>query len=428
MKRFLLFVFLLTALTQWSCTDRCEQTRTYKRFVPVTVTLADIRQGIKTETGRQLVSPAKIYSKGNFLFINELKRGIHIIDNSNPAAPRIVAFVNIPGNGDMAVRGDILYADSYMDLVALNISNPLQVKEVGRVTDVFPNGQFEGASWWYNGASSVSLSDQKLEIVTETYKTDCDGGSTNFWRGGWESLGFQSAASFDASKSAAPTASGQAGSMARFALYDKYLYTINQSDMQLFDIKTLEKPVRGAKINMGWGIETIFPYKDKLFIGSTTGMHIYDNANPAQPVKLSTFSHVTSCDPVVVEGNTAYVTLRSGNNCNRGVNVLDILDVTDLRAPKLVKSYPMQNPHGLGVDFPNLFICEGANGLKSLDVTNTMDVKQLQQINNMNAYDVIPLAGKHLLMVGKDGLYQFDYSNPNQLRQISVIPVKRIEI
>ena len=430
MKRFLLFVFLLTALSQWSCTDRCEQTRTYKRFVPVTVTLADIRKGIKTETGRQLESPAKIYSKGNFLFINELKKGIHIIDNSNPAAPRIVAFVNIPGNGDMAVRGDILYADSYMDLVALNISNPLNIKEVGRVTDVFPRGQFDGASWFYNGASSVSLSDQKLEIVTETLKTDCDGGNYNVWRGDWITfVGVQSSFSSDASKSSntGPT-SGQAGSMARFALYDNYLYTINQNEMQLFDIKTLEKPVQGAKISMNWGIETIFPYKDKLFIGSTTGMHIYDNANPAQPVKLSTFSHVTSCDPVVVEGNTAYVTLRTGNNCNRGVNVLDVLDVTDLRNPTLIKSYPMQNPHGLGVDFPNLFICEGTNGLKSLDVSQTMDVKQLQQINNMNAYDVIPLAGKHLLMVGKDGLYQFDYSNPSQLRQISVIPVKRIEI
>jgi hypothetical protein len=32
------------------------------------------------------------------------------------------------------------------------------------------------------------------------------------------------------------------------------------------------------------------------------------------------------------------------------------------------------------------------------------------------------------LMIGKDGLYQFDTSNPSNLRQLSKIPVKRVEI
>jgi len=217
--------------------------------------------------------------------------------------------------------------------------------------------------------------------------------------------------------------------MARFALYNNFLYTVGQSDMQLFNIEDAAQPVARNRINLGWGIETIFPYKDKLFIGSQTGMHIYDNANPANPVRLSTFQHARVCDPVVVHDNIAYVTLRNGTQCGGFINQLDVIDISSLTNPRLIKSYPMQNPHGLGVDFPNLFICEGKDGLKSLDARSALDVKQLEHITGMNAYDVIPLgrfAGTEtLLMVGQDGLYQFDYSNPAKLRQISKLTVNR---
>jgi uncharacterized membrane protein len=94
----------------------------------------------------------------------------------------------------------------------------------------------------------------------------------------------------------------------------------------------------------------------------------------------------------------------------------------------------MRNPHGLGVDFPNLFICEGAYGLKSFNVSDPMQVdKNLQQyIEDLQAYDVIPMGTvsgvKTLLLIGKDGFYQFDYSNPSRLRLLSKIPVSRPDL
>jgi hypothetical protein len=204
--------------------------------------------------------------------------------------------------------------------------------------------------------------------------------------------------------------------------------------MKLFNVEQPSKPALSSTVNMGWGIETIFPYKDKLFIGSQTGMLIYDNANPAKPKQLSVFQHARVCDPVVVNDNTAYVTLRSGDACGGFTNQLDVVDITNLTNPKLVKSYPMRNPHGLGVDFPNLFICEGAYGLKSFNVSDPMQVdKNLQQyIEDLQAYDVIPMGTvsgvKTLLLIGKDGFYQFDYSNPSRLRLLSKIPVSRPDL
>jgi hypothetical protein len=73
-------------------------------------------------------------------------------------------------------------------------------------------------------------------------------------------------------------------------------------------------------------------------------------------------------------------------------------------------------------------LCEGQHGLKSLDATNDFDIKQIEHLTNMDAYDVIPLSNKVLLMIGKDGFYQFDYSNPKQLKQLSKIPVNRKNI
>ncbi|GAB3734142.1 LVIVD repeat-containing protein [Spirosoma lituiforme] len=423
-NRLLLF-FTLPFLSLAGCTDNCQEIRTYRRYSPVSFTASQLRQGIQVVPPQALVNPGKIYTKDQYLFINELKEGIHIIDNRNPSAPTPVAFVRIPGNGDMAIRNNILYADSYMDLVTFDISNPSSIQAINRVQNVFPNGSFEGGWWSFDNANQM-VYDQKVSYVTETTDTNCEEG-VNPNRGGWVTNTFFNAQASSAGSdkaSGSSTTNGVAGSMARFALYSDYLYTVNQSTMQLFDIKNPAQPKVGNAIQMGWGIETIFPYKDKLFIGSQTGMFIYDNANPEKPQRLSVFQHARVCDPVVVHENLAYVTLRSGNQCGGFTNQLDVVDVSDLTNPRLLKSYPMRNPHGLGVSYPNLFICEGVYGLKSLDVADAMNVNELQHIENLNAYDVIPLE-KSLLLIGKDGFYQFDASNPRQLRPLSHIPISR---
>ncbi|MCG8323803.1 MAG: hypothetical protein MI921_30205 [Cytophagales bacterium] len=153
-------------------------------------------------------------------------------------------------------------------------------------------------------------------------------------------------------------------------------------------------------------------------------MHIFDNTNPLEPRHLSSFMHFTACDPVVVNDDYAFVTLRSGNICDGFVNQLDVVDIRDLNNPTLEKTYPMDNPHGLGIDRDNLFLCEGEFGLK---VFNTEDVQKIsdnliKHIGDIHAYDVIPFQN-NLIMVGQDGLYQFDYSDPAALPLLSHIPV-----
>ncbi|MCD8539857.1 MAG: hypothetical protein LRY55_08890, partial [Leadbetterella sp.] len=216
---------------------------------------------------------------------------------------------------------------------------------------------------------------------------------------------------------------GQGGSMARFTLYDNFLYTISESDLTVFNISNPARPDSTTKLNLGWGIETIFPYEDKLFIGSNTGMYIYDNKNPESPARMAIFNHARACDPVVVQGDRAYVTLRTGT-CGRAPNQLQIVNISNLYSPSLIQSYPMENPHGLSVYENTLSLCEGTFGLKSFDIANEADIRQLQHLRGHHAFDVIQLSSRILLVIGDDGFYQYDNSNPSDLQLLSKIAKK----
>jgi hypothetical protein len=221
-----------------------------------------------------------------------------------------------------------------------------------------------------------------------------------------------------------PSGNGTAGSLARFALGDGILYTVSTFDMNVFDVKTAPvTPNKLKTINLGFGAETIFPYKNMLFIGTTTGMKIYDNQDPTNPKLLSTFTHIFSCDPVVVQGDYAYVTLRSGTACQRGQNSLDIVDIKDPVNPKLKNSMRLSNPHGLAVDGKNLFVCEGDFGLKRFDITDPLNPVFGESLSDVASYDVIP-NDKKLIVTGKNGIYQYDYSGTNGLKLISKIPIE----
>jgi len=155
-------------------------------------------------------------------------------------------------------------------------------------------------------------------------------------------------------------------------------------------------------------IETIYNQGDILFIGGTQGMYIYDITDPSKPTYVSEFVHGTACDPVVVDGNYAFVTLRGENNCGGTESGLYIVDVTNLSSPELKKFYPLSGPYGLGFKDDKLFICDGDDGLKVYDKTDVEDLKLVNHFKEIVTFDVIPLQHS-LLMIGDKVLYQYEY-------------------
>jgi hypothetical protein len=125
---------------------------------------------------------------------------------------------------------------------------------------------------------------------------------------------------------------------------------------------------------------------------------------------------------VVVKDNLAYVTLRAGNNCGNWQNLMEVIDLHNIMNPTLLKSYPMVEPYGLGIDNKTLFVCDGSAGLKIYDATDPLQIDQhlLTQYTNLNAYDVIPY-GNLLIMIAQDGLYQYNYTDLQHIEQLSKI-------
>lgn len=350
---------------------------------------------------RALQQTGKIYLHGDYILVNEMRKGIHVIDNADPKAPKNIGFIDIPGNVDIAMKDNILYADNYTDLLVMDV----KTGEVSRVPSTFhqhrtPNGQIIAMTNSTSDADPLGMNRVAFNAVSHTGPT---GGASM----------------------AGP---GTGGSMARFAIVGDYLYVIDGDEMKIFDISTKYDPKQVGTVAMDFDVETIFPYEDKLFIGGTQGMYVFDNSNPTNPEQMSQFEHAVACDPVVVENNIAYVTLRGGTPCRNSQNELLVVDMNDMNNPQLVKSYEMHNPHGLTVDNGMLYLCDGNQGLK---VYNTYDKENIvgnsvAKIRDIKTYDVIASPNNSsLIVVGKDGLYQYDRTDASELPLLSTIPVER---
>jgi hypothetical protein len=413
-----LLCFVLIVVFYAGCVkDDCKTS--FKIFKPVYKTLSAVRSDMQGMAARDMKQTGKLYVYGSFVFISEPGFGIHIIDNSNPSSPVNLSFIPIPGNQDLAVKGDYLYADSYGDLVVFDISNPAKIKVVKFLDYVFPD-----RSQYYISSAASPINTDSIQIVVDYSVKDTviDCQSQQLFYPNCPNC-FYANASASSQNKAGTSGNGMGGSMARFALVDNYLYTVSSYMLSSFDVTAAANPVLSGSQNMGsWNIETIYPLGNRLFIGSSNGMFVYDLADPANPSKLSSFTHARACDPVVADGNYAYITLRSGTKCSGYSNQLDVLSISDITIPVPLASYPMTNPHGLSKDGKWLFLCDGSEGLKMMDAGNPAKITLFQQFKGMETFDAIAAQNK-VIVVATDGVYQFDYSDTSNVHLLSKIPI-----
>ncbi|MGI4872586.1 MAG: LVIVD repeat-containing protein [Janthinobacterium lividum] len=395
----------------------------YASYRPLYMTRTVLESSVASLPPQALRNTGKIFLRGPYIFINEKYEGVHIIDNHDPANPRPISFLRIPGNVDMAVQGNLLYADNGPDLVTVDISNPERAQLASRVRDAFRElpmpeiGPLEDANLPVNRPANTVVIGWRHLAPGEATPT-----RVTYNRGGI--LMYANTAS-----SAAVPSSGQgkAGSLARFAILNQYLYTVDEYSLRLFSLQNPTSPIAGKTLGVGFGIETIFPQDHYLFLGSQTGMFIYDVATPTAPTYVSGFSHTRSCDPVVVDGHFAYVTLskgeeRAATRCGPDPsNELDVIDLSNIKQVSLARTYPMSGPQGLGAENNRLYVCD--DGLKVFDTSKAPELTQLQHFATP-VTDVIP-NGDYLLAVGPGGFYQYRTRNSAgspELSLLSIIP------
>jgi hypothetical protein len=421
----IIFLWGLFLPAFYSCEDSTY--REYEGNAPVYLSYDDLRSSVETRNNVDLVNPGKIYYKDNYIFIVEELEGIHVFDNSDPSSPVKKTFVRLPGVVDISISGHYLYADSFVDLVILDVQNIDNILEAGRVKDILPYTVPATG----NDLPTAYVDDKKGVVTGWNVRTIKEKviNVQNPWPVFYDRTGIEflsMANSTGASSGVSGSGVGFGGSMARFGIRDNVLYIVDQNSLKIFDITDKINPLINGDFYPGWGVETMFLSGDKMFLGTTTGMIIYDISNPFVPVSKTFFTHARSCDPVVVDDTLAYVTLRTGTTCGGNTNCLDIIDIKNISQPNLLVTYAMRNPHGLGKEGDLLFICDGDAGLKIYDASDPESLGNhlVYLYQDINAYDVIPI-GDILVMIGDDGLYQYDYSNIRNITLLSKIEVKQ---
>ncbi|SHI96097.1 LVIVD repeat-containing protein [Algibacter luteus] len=371
---------------------------------PKLMSKAAFRSAVKVNAPKTIEEPGKIYVYQDYIFVSDVDSGVHIIDNTNPEMPQAIKFIEIPGNEDISVKDNFLFADSATDLVVFDISDINNVVMSERLEDVFtvydydiPIEAQEVDYGKYNYEEEIiigwTLSTERRKKVDNTRVIDV------IFNDGMVS-------------SQAESSTGTGGSLARFQIVDNYLYTVGNYEMAIFNIQNLEEPFLVNTQYAGWNIETMFQAEGYLYLGSTNGMYIYNLKNPSAPEYVSEFTHWEGCDPVVVNGDYAYLTLRGGNLCGQLESVLEVIDISNKSNPTLSARYDLENPYGLGIRNNMLYVCDGTAGLKLFELETPKYLKLVNTLGDIQATDVIPLEN-NLIMIGGNTLYQYEYKENN---------------
>ncbi|SMF14576.1 LVIVD repeat-containing protein [Alteromonadaceae bacterium Bs31] len=379
----------------------------------------EFRTPVKAESVMPFKKIGNMLLKDDLLILSEPNKGIHLVNNSDPQAPEKISFLSVYAADQVAMSGDILYTRSYVDLIAIDISDPNNAAETGRLKNLFPTPltTLDDPEKYFFGARDPKLGVVKdFEIVSQ----QCRGGnySGNDTSGGCGSSGGGSTATPAQDNTATPAV--KQGSLANMIIVDDYLYVISYDEVKTVSLADPSAPelVNTTAVN-NWAMETLYYHNNALYIGTSVGVEILDITTRNSPQVAGTFSHQWSCDPIVVQGEVAYSTLR-GRGCGGAQNQLDILDVSDIYAPQLITSVEMSEPYGLAIDGNLLLVADGYSGLKRLNVADPANPIFMQGLGNYTLRDIIAVDG-HAILQGVNSVIQVDYSDEESITVVSVL-------
>lgn len=402
-----LFYLFLLAIVVASCSkDEGTITVTYQEATAIYGDIESIRATVLQDVAQPIVDPGKIFVGEDFILVGEEEKGIHIITNQDSEAPQHMGFLNIPGNREYYVHDHIIYAESYYDVVKIDISNLAQAQLVDRAEFVFQDE-------WKNdqGETLIGFS---FEEKTVTLSHDDD-----FTRDViQDNVVYYDFARNIIPKSAVPASfAGNAGAVSgtinRVNYSEGHVYIVGQSSMKVIrDDGNSLTIVHNPQLDLiGEGLETVYPHDDYLFVGSRSAMDVYNISDASHPQHHYEFEHATSCDPVYPVDEVVYITLRTAefSACPGNINALLVLDISDMNDIDEKKEIEMQSPYGMTMIDDKLYVGEGKNGLKIFDAHHRLEPTLILHDSAIPAYDIIahPSRPGTIFVTGPQGIRQY---------------------
>lgn len=217
-------------------------------------------------------------------------------------------------------------------------------------------------------------------------------------------------ASCEKEMNSSSASTGVGGSLSRFTIVGNYLYAVDNHFLYSYDISNGANPVKTNTSAINFDIETIYPFNNRLFIGTRTGLYIYSLDTPSIPSKISEASHARSCDPVVANDSIAFVTLKGSSSCGPAESGLYVHNIKNIFAPKLIKTLAMSNPEGLALNGNTLYICCNNDGLRVVNVGDPANPVVTKTLTGAYFKDAIVYNDMLICFVGT-GIMLYDISN-----------------
>lgn len=225
--------------------------------------------------------------------------------------------------------------------------------------------------------------------------------------------------------------SGLSGSITRFATYGDFLYALDQNKVLTFYIADTESPQLVNSLQTDYGLETIIIYDGTIFLGSRNALYILDITNPAHPFILSKSERDdlnlnAGCDPVVVQGDYAYATIKIIENVCGQVSMnsqLLVYNIADKSNPVVLKTIDMDIPNGLGYKGNFLFVCdEGIDEIVIFDIQSPENTTKYGSISIENPIDII-IREDRMIVSTKNDFVIYDISDIDNIKKVAFIPL-----
>lgn len=214
---------------------------------------------------------------------------------------------------------------------------------------------------------------------------------------------------------------GKGGSLTRFTIVNNQLLVLDNSTVIQYDIVDGGKFEYKHTLEMEVGLETIHANGEYVLVGSNSAVYFLRfNAFDALEF-VSSYTHITSCDPVVASNGIAYSTLRSSGCVFNGAEVIDVIDFSDVENPKLIKSYNSYAPHGLTLNEQFLFVCEWG-GIKMYDRSSPSNLREVDflEIDGQTPIDLI-LRGNNMIVRTLEGVLNVGFTPEGEMEVRAVI-------
>ncbi len=337
------------------------------------VILSSLGFTTKQRSQRQFFSNIEnIYLYDTLFFISDGCQGISIYSVAAPSSPEFKGSIPLQGHSGLAVKNNIIYANSYGFILALKLHDDFTYDTLAVIKQDpdYVTGEFipvDEHHGFFNCANP--------EVMT-------DGGTT-----------------------------GVGGSYACFAVIDSFLYYLDNNSLVTIDISRPDTIITLSETYIDWNVETLFSTQDYLYVGGRGGMYVLDRVNPASPKKICPLQHFQAYDPVVVQDTIAYVTLRAGNWGGAAKDVLLVVSVADPSKAYILNEVSTFTPYGLTVRDSLLFVSNGHNGFTLFDVKNPRTVTQIKYWNTPDTKDFIRV-NSILYTMGFTNIMVYDVADP----------------